>query len=353
MVNLFLVHTPFQLLVSELMLTGIPSLARESNYLLVNTSIPLTVNSGLWTKVQYVDPPVGTLFAGETISHCRTTVQRVVAQFSGRPVMLMLSNLDYPLANAFFRLVQVQPEQFKLGIFPEGMLNYMTPELSWKKRFKNRAKQVVGAYYGWPFASYGKDVAGFFHADRFYGFRRILNMMAVEWSQKGDVEIVEIPTPDVTIEASACDQALLLGQPLYTFIPHSAYVDNIDGMIRFAQQLGARQILYKKHPVEHPEIEGLLQERQVQIVADERPAELYFLDHPAAFVIGPFSSALVHLKLFYEQQVQCYAFADDIDWEAFPNKRSYYDKARQFFEQMDVAWVGLSDVVQPRYPVTG
>jgi len=333
-VNLFLVHTPFQLFIAEHMLREMAYFEEGASYLLLDMSSSNEPSIEYWTKMHRIDPPVGIGFFGESARRVTCIAHNVLEiEFPEREVDVFLSNIDYPLGNSLYRYT-TEKERISLMSYPEGIASVIPSDFGVSKRSKNVVKQLYGWATGYPYVDYQGDMAGLKQA------KKVFTLFPEEVPVQSK-KIVEIP--QLHLNASTCpsNDCIVLGQPLGDFLSKSIHERIFWGMIERAHELG-NSVFYKAHPREDSHFTQLAERAGVIPIEDSRIAEIIYTEKPVQYVISVFSSALLHLKALYGQRVTCIAFGADAALSRGPQKSGYIFQLRGLFEKYNIQMEAFS-----------
>jgi hypothetical protein len=336
-VNIFLVHSRFQLLIVQHMLATMPELQERENCLVLDMSDrELPIERSRWSRVLQLDPPVGGTVRGRS-AVCRSAVRSVHAiAMPYRRVSLFVSDIQWPLNNALYgslvRGAEAPGATVELCSFPDGIGSLLIVYPNAWQRAKNVAKDVLGRLGGTPYYRYGGDIMGLELSYRIYS----LLPEAIAPLQDRCVKIPTIARQAGELEKETC---LFLGQSYERYLSRSQLHDLSESAARYARDLGYRHLLYKPHPREQAsEMACTFRRHGFDILEDPRTAEELCLERPVACTVSYNCSALVHLKLMYGGSMRCISIFSNRMLAALNVERAAAAKMRAVFALSGVEW---------------
>jgi hypothetical protein len=329
MVNVFLLHTPFQLYMAEYMLLSMPEFSAQRNVALVDNPT-LEPNAGLWSEVQHIRPNIGPSLIGNA-GRIKSEIRRLEAQVSDvdRP-QLWISNFDYPLGNAMYAWARTRPG-VGIAVYPEGIANILRSRFSWKKKLKNWIKNLYGMVHGLRIRSLGDDLSGLAFADVIY---TLLPPMELETAAR----VVQIPRPEMNSGPSSRQGCLVCGQPLYAIMSRQEHESLTRALIDLVRGLGFSRVVYKPHPREDDSIERIAAASNATVLRDSRVAEVVFDQDEFACIASFVSSSLIHVKLLHGPNAQAIAFRADEVLSCSNNNRQFAAELKAVFVKFGVEW---------------
>jgi hypothetical protein len=328
-VNVFLLHTPFQLYIAEHMVVSMPELAGQKNIALADNPA-LQPNVDIWSEIHSVHPGIGPSLIGNA-SRIKTEVRRLEAQFSDSDhLQLCISNFDYPLGNAMYAWACNRPG-VKIAAYPEGIANILRSRFGWKKKAKNWIKYLYGMTHGLQVKRLGDDLSGLAIADVVYTL-----LPAVDLETKA--RIVPIPRPDLNAEPSSRNGCLICGQPLNVIMSRRDYEFFTQALINLVHELGFSRVVYKLHPREDGSIDGVVVASNAVVLRDSRVAEVVFEQDGFECIASFCSSALLHVKLLHGSNARAIAFRADEFLVRSNNDRRFAAELKAIFVKYGVEW---------------
>jgi hypothetical protein len=328
-VNIFLLHTPFQLYVAEYMALSMSELSGQRNVALVDNPI-LEPNGDIWNEIRHIEPNIGPRLFGNA-GRIKSEVRRMEAQFSeAEHVQLFISNFDYPLGNAIYAWARTKP-CVEVAAYPEGIANILRSRFGWKKKIKNRIKQLYGMMHGLHIQNLGDDLSGLAIADVIYTL-----VPAVELQTRA--RIVPIPRPAMDAGPSFRHGCLICGQPLHAIMSREEHESLTQDLINLVHDLGFSRVVYKPHPREDESIDRVVVASNATVLRDSRVAEVAF-DQDGFECIASFcSSALLHVKLLHGPNARAIAFRANDVLARSNNDRQFAAELQCIFVKFGVEW---------------
>jgi hypothetical protein len=328
-VNIFLLHTPFQLYIAEYMALSIAEWSGRSNVALVDNPT-LEPNVDIWNEIRHIRPNIGPGLFGNA-GRIKREIRRLEARCStAEHVQLFISNFDYPLGNAMYAWARTKPG-VEVAAYPEGIANILRSRFGWKKKIKNRIKQLYGKMHGLYIQHLGDDLSGLAIADVIYTL-----LPAVELKTRA--RIVPIPRPATSAVPSLRHGCLVCGQPLYAIMPREEHESLTQALIDLVHDLGFSRVVYKPHPREDESIDRVAVASNATVLRDSRVAEVAF-DQDGFECIASFcSSALLHVKLLHGPNARAIAFRANDVLSRSNNNRQFAAELKSIFVKFGVEW---------------
>lgn len=331
--NAFILHTPFQRFVAEHMLRTMSEFADAENLAVVDEG-SLELDPSLWTRVERISPPLGSRFIGNT-ERVSEVVSAVIAKLGSGDVTIFMSNPDYPLSNGLVRHSR-QSAGVRLASFPEGVLNALPAGMGLKKRAKNVVKWVYGRAVGCPFTALRGDNAGLSGAHRIY-------TLIPDALGQFEKKLVRIPPPAFDTNFEAGEGGIICGQPLTDFMSMPAYLDYTRRLINMGASITAGQLYFKPHPREPEEASRIAESEGALVLQDTRIVEEVVSEMAPALLLSFSSSALLHVKLFYEDRVRCVAAGGTDVMRRSNNSKAFCRRMESLYRHVGVEWIELPE----------
>lgn len=303
--NIFVVHTPFQVLIVKHMVNTMHEFKDVVNILFVDMYLDEFPESNHWTAVVKIEPVGGTILGSR--HRCYSALKTFHTIFEKyNNINLFLSDIEWPLNNALYGNYVLRESNINYYNFPDGIANlYMIyPDI--KQKLKNYFKALLGLLGGFPYSYISGDKIGLLKAHRVYSLfpDLIINECKPE-------QIVEIPIlkPENRSQWNS-NICVFLGQPIHLFIPYDEYRKLANDAADFVARLGYKQLYYKPHPRENNNIVlNCFLEKGFELFDNNKTIEELILTNSleCECLISYTSSALIHIKLFFPY-LRCIAF---------------------------------------------
>ena len=331
--NLFLAHSPFQYFVANHMVSRMPEFRQGGNYLVVD-SVPSDVlaDSAGWSEIIVCDPPVGgsVVGAGDRI---RPVMQRIFNLVEpGRPIRLLLANVQWPLNNVLRG--SLLRGRFRSSVevcnYPEGIGSFRLVYPDGRQKLRDLAKYALGLATGVRYRPLHEDLMGLERSARIYS---LLPRLLPAGLRSKAVTIPPFPVSPAEIDRRTC---IFLGQNDH-LLPTRLRLPAATAAAAYCRALPYERFLFKSHHYgESSSQREAFTGAGFEIMTDVRPVEQVLMAHPVACVVSFSSSALVHLKMMFGDQIRCVAcFLDEFD-QLSRLKRSPQHSIRAVFEQSGV-----------------
>ncbi|MBN1211034.1 MAG: hypothetical protein JXA92_00520 [candidate division Zixibacteria bacterium] len=301
-VNVFIVHTPFQHLIVNHMLTTLSEFRLSDNYLVLDMH-PLTISvvRENWKKVLALQPPVGASVVGSG-KNCRRALKEINGIISGYPrVSFFVSDIDWPLNNAVFGLIKKgHDKNIRMCNYPDGLGSLLVQKPDAKRKLRNALKSLLGLLGGSPYYNYGCDIMGLAVSDTIY------SLMPNLLDGKTDKKIVNIPKLNLKKSDMNRDACIFIGQYFKNITSDDKYRDMCVKAAEYTLSLGYSDLYYKPHHFANSQIENdVFLEYGFKLIADTRPIEEIFQTRQMKCAVSYISSALLHLKMMFGEDVRC------------------------------------------------
>jgi len=301
-VNVFIIHTPFQHLIVNHMLTTLPEFRNSDNYLVLDMN-PDSINvvRSNWKRVIALNPPVGSSVIGSGKS-CRRALKEIDSIINEYPkVSLFVSDIDWPLNNAVYGFInKTHDRNIKICNYPDGIGSLLVQKPDTKRKLRNVVKSFIGLLGGSPYYIYGCDIMGIEISDIIY------SLMPAVITGKTDKKIVNIPK--LSLEKSDMNQngCIFIGQYFKNIMSDEKYRNMCVKAAEYTLNLGYSDLFYKPHHFANSQIESeVFLGYGFNLVSDYRPIEEIFQTQQMKCTVSYISSALLHLKMMFGEDVRC------------------------------------------------
>ena len=313
--SLFVVHTPFQRFAAQHMLRAMPELFAGYKRAILISSQPgrLGADRALWDDLMIAPHELIDTYTPARMRNAWEWARTALDGLEGyERIDIHVSNVDILLANAFLAMCRSDRSHLRLCVYPEGLGTLIRPRMRPGKRLKNLAKSAWGRVAGAPYMDYGNDFAGAESASVIYSF---VPGLPAAYAAK----VIQIPVPQAGL-AEVKPGWLVLGDS-NAFMPSNVSAGVVQGLIDYVASRQCGALLYKPHHHGTGRDRSQFLAAGYTIVDDPRPVEEVFLENPVSNVIAVISSALLHLKVFYGDRINCTAYRMNIPY-SYSHSRS-------------------------------
>lgn len=296
MLNVFLLHSPYQLYTAQLILRQY-FLEGARNVLVLEGGVPKgLLDSGLWRSVYFVK-------YSSTVRESRQGVREICRiiekEMKGGGGRIFLSDIAWPANNAVFFSSRFKAVPFY--IVSDGIGSYMGRRISKKMYIRNVVKSFSGALgITSPYVPYCGDNMGMSHprVSGIYGYQS--HMLSGMYAA---------PVYEIDINSSGDDfcpsTCLFLDQPFKDYFSRGQWREIRVKTVSYLRRMAFDSIYYKPHPRCTEDYKEDFAFDGVVPVLDTRPAELVCADIRAGTVVSYVSSALFNIKSMHGDAVQC------------------------------------------------
>jgi hypothetical protein len=302
--NIFVLHTPFQLYTAQLVIEQYMHLAGSQNVLVYEGSAATEIiRDDLWGEIHFIPSSRG-FGRGprKIVEEGHDLLVEISKKSSGRPSMV-LSDMAWPLNNRVFFSGTLE-KLCDYYILSDGIATYTCPELSTSQRLHNVVKSLLGKIgLTARFSPYWVSMLGADHrrVRGIYSFRAAL--------LEG---LYSCRLFDISLEAIAGqrdkEDALFLDQPYRDLMDPLAWGHVRTDTLRWLSASGFRKIYYKKHPMCDSRYRDELRGIDMEDIDSELPAELLFHSLSVGTVISYTSGALFNLKSLAGEGIRAVAY---------------------------------------------
>jgi hypothetical protein len=326
--NIFVLHTPFQLYTAQLVVEQNFGNQNAHNILLYEgVAAAEVVHADLWDEIHIVSYAQGVGgFARQVVESNFLLVNGLVEEAQGA-VRIFISDIAWPLNNRIFFSKSVL-NRVAFHMVSDGIATYTCPELSLVQQLKNAGKFVLG-HLGVTarYSAYGASMLGIDHprVSGLYSFRAEL------LRDLYSCNVTEIRLDPIAGERDlSC--GLFLDQPYRGFMSSGAWKSIRTETRHFLSQSGFSRLYYKAHPMCDATYREDLQDLNMEVIESKLPAELMFRSLNAGTVISYTSGALFNLKSLAGDRVRAIAYRPEVflavDGSGGRSRRSLIDVFR-------------------------
>ncbi|HEY9857797.1 MAG TPA: polysialyltransferase family glycosyltransferase [Stenomitos sp.] len=342
--NLFIIHSPFQKFVAELLVASDPAFAGHDNHLLVETDHPAcqTAAPGLWTAIHKLEALGYSVLSRASHLAAERNLRRVRELAAEGPVRILLSDIAWPFNNRVFfdrKLSRVAEFHFII----DGIGSYTGTRFTTTLRIRNLGKFVLGRLgLAVRYTPYGGYVMGDYHprVRQVHGFAAHLLSCPPE-------KQAEIPfEPPAALQSE--DTCLFLDQSYWQICPEAEWLAFREQTKDYLLSLGCGTYYYKRHPQGRTEDEEYYARAGFRIIEDGRCVEELFHDLGASLVVSYNSSALFNIKVFYGDRTRCISYCSDYVTRLTHSDSSGMQRLKELFQGVGVEVVDTPAPVAAR-----
>lgn len=319
------------MLIVQHMLSSIEHLSDFDNYLVVDMlQEKQTINRELWNQIIFLDPPVGGSVIGAR-KRCKDSIKKVGNILKNYDyINLFLSDIQWPLNNALYgKFIKGECKnnrrRIELCNFPDGIVNLYFAYPNFKQKIKNIIKSLFGLVLSSPYYYFNCDIAGLEISNKIY------SLMPESISEVKD-KIVSIPKLRIVSNYNDINSCIFLGQPYHKLMPAKKYISLMEKAASFTKKLDYEKYYYKAHPSESTkESWNIFKNYGFELINDNRTIEEMFLYNQMGCIVSFNSSALIHLKLLYGNNLRCISCYSSIPLKYVGIKENAYKHLKSIF----------------------
>jgi hypothetical protein len=297
--NIFIIHTPFQLFVTEHMVAHLEEFKQSENILLIELPERIDTCDILWSSIYFLENTGGSVIVKGNYLKSERNMSLIYDLIAGDNVQIFLSDIQWPMNNRVFYDNYVKSKAV-FNLFIDGVASYLGLRINYKLFCRNMVKNILGnlglgvQYHFFRGNELGEDhprISGV------YGF--CSDLLACAPHKRRNIPVV---TSKQEIFADGC---IFLDQPYWKFIGDKKWGNIRTKTLDFLLSLGYDNLYYKNHPMGRKADEDFYHQKGVKIVDDVRCIEQIFTERGFQTVVSYNSSALFNLKISFGDNIRC------------------------------------------------
>lgn len=309
-INLFITHTPFQIYISSQIIHSIQAFSHEDNYLIIECEYDRKyLDESIWSDVIYFDNVGGSTFGREKYSKCENNykkIQRIIN--SSENINIFFSDIAWPMNNRLFFDSKLQ-KKIQYHLISDGLGLYTTPAVT----FNLFCRGILKSINGWLNigAKYRNYFGSQFGLDRFE-IKKIYAPCSNLLNNPSHMKInipLESFSQKTVFDKTKC---IFLDQPYWLLVESEDWKEIRNKVVNYIKSLEIRNLFYKNHHKGRVEEENYFKTQGFCLVTDRRCIEEIIIEEGYGTVISYDSSALLNLKVTYQNDIRCIAIYNDM-----------------------------------------
>ena len=337
MQNIFVVHTPFQVFLSEMMIGYRAEFQNCKNVLLLEFPHRFKhTNHTLWSDVIFLENVGNSTLGRERYLKCENNLGLVRKLVDKNPKSsLFLSDIAWPMNNRLFfdrRLRQT----VVFCLISDGLGTYLLPKITKMLFFRGMVKYLNGLIHlGIKYRNYLGSQFGVDRKKIKYIYAPNVSFVDCDLSKKKEILTASMKRPH--FDRFKC---IFLETNGWLVVKEKDWNLIRTNTVRFLKSLGA-DIYYKNHPFGRKEEEVYYRSQGFGIIEDNRCAEQIIAEKGFGIAISYVSSTLFNLKSMYQDKIRCIALSNKTLNSSTDYNENKRDEVYELFRKVDVEVIDI------------
>ena len=338
MQNIFVVHTPFHVYISEMMVGTLAEFAKCKNVLLLEFIQPIEhISRKLWSKVIFLENVGNSTLGHNRYVMCENNMGLVLKLvFEDPKSCLFLSDICWPMNNRLFFSRQLR-RKVTFCLFSDGLGTYVFPRVTKMLFLRGLIKYLNGLIGGG--VKYRNYLGSQFGVDRkeiIYIYAPNVELVDCDISKKK--EILTGFKKKLHFNQSKC---ILIDIPGWRLVSENDWRIIRANTVGFLKSLGA-DLYYKNHPSGRQEEEVYYRSQGFNIIEHKGCAEQFIAEKNFGIVVSYVSSTLFNLKSMYQDSIRCIAISHKIlNTKRTDYNENKFDKVYELFRKVNAEVVDI------------
>ena len=303
--NLFIVHSPYQVFISEIVVKNIHKSPEYENVILLELNKNYkTINRDLWSKVESLENVGGSTLGRKRFLACEKNME-IIKQYANKDIEthLFISDISWPMNNRIFFDKHLRG-RVKYCMISDGLGTMALQKVTRALFVRGLAKSINGLiHHGVRYTNYIGNQYGLDRKEIEYIYAPNVKLIECEPSKKKEVSFDAIHKV-VNLDKEKC---LFLDQPYWVCMQDSNWHAIREKTIKFISSLDIKERYYKNHHFGRKEEEIYYESKGFNIINSNKCAEQIVAENNFGIVISYASSALFNLKCMYHDELRCIA----------------------------------------------
>jgi len=301
--NIFIVHSPYQVFVAEIIVKTIHKSSEYENVILLELNQDYQdINRDLWSKVEILENVGGSTLGHKRFLACEKNIE-IIKQYVNKDMEthLFISDIAWPMNNRIFFDKHLRG-CVKYSLISDGLGTMALQKVTRALFVRGLAKSLNGLIHcGVRYKNYCGSQYGLDRKEIKYIYAPNVKLIECEPSKKKDVSFG-------AIQGGANfnkDKCLFLDQPYWLFMQGISWHEIREKTIKFIRSLNIKECYYKNHYFGRKEEENYFESQGFSIISSNKCAEQIVAENDFGIVISYSSSALFNLKCMYQDELRC------------------------------------------------
>ncbi|MBE3094205.1 MAG: hypothetical protein IMZ52_04170 [Actinobacteria bacterium] len=303
--NIFIVHSPYQIFIAEIVAKYIHKSPEYENVILLELNQDYkTINRDLWLKVESLENGGGSTLGRKRFLACEKNME-IIKQYANKDIetYLFISDISWPMNNRIFFDKHLRG-RVKYCMISDGLGTMALQKVSRAIFIRGLAKSFNGLiHHGVRYTNYMGNQYGLDRKEIEYIYAPNVKLIECEPSKKKEVSFDAIHKL-VNLDKEKC---LFLDQPYWVYIQDSNWRAIREKTINFINSLNIKERYYKNHHFGRKDEEIYYESKGFNIINSNKCAEQIVAENNYGIVVSYASSALFNLKCMYHDELRCIA----------------------------------------------
>lgn len=303
--NIFVVHSPYQVFVAEIIAENIHRSPNYENVILMELSQDYkSINRDLWSSVDQLEYVGGSTLGRKGFLACEKNMEIIKRYaYKDRNTHIFLSDIAWPMNNRIFFDRQIKG-RVKYCMTSDGLGTMALQKVTGALFVRGIAKSINGRIRrGVRYKNYLGNQYGLDRKEIEYVYAPNTDLIKCDISKKKEISFDAIHKV-VNLDKEKC---LFLDEPYWAFIPGSQWRVIRESTVKYLSSMPMRKRYYKNHYFGREEEEKYFQSKGFHIVHSPKCAEQIVAENNFGIVVSYASSALFNLKSMYHDELRCIA----------------------------------------------
>jgi len=337
MQNIFVVHTPFQVYISEMMVGTIEEITNCKNVLLLEFNQRFEhINRNLWSEVVFLENVGNSTLGRKRYLMCENNVGLVRNFVDESPKScLFLSDIAWPMNNRLFFDRQLR-RKATFCLISDGLGTYLLPKVTAMLFLRGSIKYLNGLLHcGVRYRNYLGSQFGVDRKEIKYIYAPNVELVDCDLSKKKEILTASIKRP--YFDQSKC---IFIESNGWLVVNDKEWHLIRANTVSFLKSLGA-DIYYKNHPFGRKEEEVFYQSQGFGIIEANRCAEQIIAEEGFGIAVSYVSSTLFNLKSMYQDAIRCIALSNKTLNSSHDYNENTFDKMYELFRMVNAEVVDI------------
>lgn len=303
--NIFIVHSPYQVFIAEIIVKNIHKSPEYENVILPESNQDYkTINHDLWSKVERLENVGGSTLGRKRFLACEKNME-IIKRYANKDIEthLFISDIAWPMNNRIFFDKHLRG-RVKYCMISDGLGTMALQKVTRALFVRGLGKSINGLLHnGLRYTNYLGNQYGLDRKEIEYIYAPNVKSIKCEPSKKKEVSFDAIQKV-VKLDKKKC---LFLDQPYWMYMQDSNWQAIREKSINFISSLDINERYYKNHHFGRKEEEKYYESKGFNIINSNKCAEQIVAENNFGIVVSYASSALFNIKCMYHDELRCIA----------------------------------------------
>ena len=338
MQNIFVVHSPFHVYISEMMVGTMDEFANCKNIILLEFNHEVVnINRTLWSDILYLEHVGNSTLGRKRYLMCENNMDLVRKLVDENPnSCLFLSDIAWPMNNRLFFDRQLR-RNTTFCLISDGLGTYVFPRVTRILYLRGSIKYLNGLLHcGVRYQNYCGSQFGVDRKEIKYVYAPNVEFVECDSSKKKEVLTASIKRPH--FDQTKC---ILLDTTGWRLVKEKDWLVIRENTVNYLKSLGF-EIYYKNHPAGREEENVYYQSHGFKIIEAKGCAEQIIAEEDFGIVVSYVSSTLFNLKSMYQDSIRCIALSSKtLNSRRIDYNDNTFDKAYELFRKVNAEVIDI------------